>query len=289
KTAALRALISGNATVGNSSAASFFISPNYGEKEPDTGIRDEQCTFKPYALQRPTPFHPQYASGKPVSSTYQHQPQVSYLPVDTTPTVNAIRHTTMINIKSEEAGTMTAHERAIKPKENPYQVTTYSSFAEAAKKSPTVVLSPEEKDKEYRLKKKNAVMNKTAAVTTGTLTMANAIKAREEAEPLKTQERPPLRISIHPQRDRVVNGDELLNTDLSFQGGVEGLIGEGENGSCEQIEEEGVVYSDGVFQRRKHKSAIFYEQYGMDYQGDGAETGGTEMKGDIYDICGVCI
>lgn len=56
----------------------------------EEGVDPSQLTFQPAPSIKPKAFHPPYATGKPVSSTYAMVGQVSYLPPDTDPVVHGV-------------------------------------------------------------------------------------------------------------------------------------------------------------------------------------------------------
>ncbi|KAK2951175.1 hypothetical protein BLNAU_13913 [Blattamonas nauphoetae] len=73
--------------------ASTLPSLRGGEAKPkksaDEDQIDENCTFRPRSLQKPTAFYPEYATGKTVSSTYAQYGQVSYMLPDSSALLKA--------------------------------------------------------------------------------------------------------------------------------------------------------------------------------------------------------
>lgn len=153
-----------------------------GEDE-DEAKNDPECRFKPRSLQQPVPVHPEYASGKSVSSTYAMCGQVSYLPPDTTKrirTAQSLNRKRAEGLDDETTSPATAGSTRRKTKTSPYAVTTWSSFAAAA--APAVEPGDKLKSRSF-----------------GSPSAGKAEGGSPYAPPKKS-ERPPLRIAIHPTR-----------------------------------------------------------------------------------------
>jgi hypothetical protein len=142
---------------------------------------DKECRFRPRSLQQETPFHPQYAAGKPVSSTYAMVGQVSYLPKDTDKRLRSASFLSKKRAAGEDAMFPGDLPRPVakprRPKTHAYAVTTWSSFAAAA--------AP--------------VAGQSATQRSFQVSGAGTSDGSPYAPP-KQSTRPPVRISVHPTR-----------------------------------------------------------------------------------------
>ncbi|KAK2957320.1 hypothetical protein BLNAU_7698 [Blattamonas nauphoetae] len=136
-------------------------------KTAEEAETDKNCTFRPRSLQKATPFYPEYASGKPVSSTYAQYGQVSYMLPDTSAIIKRNTKTANARMRGTESTESRARPRgSVETAQNKYAVTTWSSFSKAAERS-----MPKEQTK-----------NEVSPVSFG------------------SAKRPPLRIATHPVR-----------------------------------------------------------------------------------------